>query len=96
MRRRVNPEQLASRKEHSPAELEIRIAEWKNERIAAKRRTKTMCLCTAIAYIVRSLRRNVAASRLPIAPFLAIRICFGFRASNFRFPAPPGCGLCAA
>lgn len=36
----MNPEQLASRKEHSPAELEIRIAEWKNERIAAKRRIK--------------------------------------------------------
>ena len=46
---------------------------------------------TAIVEIARSLQRNVADSRFPIAPFLAIRICFGFRASNFGFPAPPGC-----
>jgi hypothetical protein len=48
-------------------------------------------ICNAIGEIARSLRRNVAASRLPIAPFLAIRICFGFRASDFGFPAPPAC-----
>ena len=46
---------------------------------------------TAIVEIALSLQRNVADSRFPIAPFLAIRICFGFRASNFGFPAPPGC-----
>ena len=53
----------------------------------------TLPLCTAIVEIARSLRRNVAVSRLPIAPFLAIRICFGFRASDFGFPAPPRCAL---
>ena len=35
-------------------------------------------------------KKRCAASRLPIAPFLAIRICFGFRASDFGFPTPPG------
>ena len=30
------------------------------------------------------MRRNVAASRLPIAPFLPIRICFELRISDFR------------
>ena len=39
----------------------------------------------------RSLRGNVETSRLFIAPFLSIRICFGFRASDFVFPAPPRC-----
>ena len=49
--------------------------------------------CNAIVEIARRLRRNIAAFRLSIAPFLAIRICFGFRASDFGFPAPPGCVL---
>ena len=35
-------------------------------------------LCTAIVEIARSQRRNVAVSRLPIAPFPSIGICFGF------------------
>jgi hypothetical protein len=52
-----------------------------------------LVLCTAIVEIARRLRRNVAVSRLPIAPFLAIWICFGFRASDFGFPAPPDCAL---
>ena len=47
-------------------------------------RSRAHGLCTAIVEIALSLRRNVAVSRLPIAPFLAIRICFGFRASDFR------------
>ena len=52
-----------------------------------------LVICPAVVEIARSLRRKVTASRLPIAPFLAIRICFGFRASDFGFPAPPGCVL---
>jgi hypothetical protein len=40
-------------------------------------------ICNAIGEIARSLRRNVAASRLPIAPFPSIWICFGFRVSDF-------------
>ena len=56
-------------------------------------RSRAHGLCTAIVEIALSLRRNVAVSRLPIAPFLAIRICFGFRASDFGFPAPPRCAL---
>jgi hypothetical protein len=48
-------------------------------------------LCTAIVEIARSLRRNSAASHFPSCPFPSIRICFGFRASGFGFPAPPGC-----
>ena len=43
--------------------------------------------------IARRRRRNVAASRLPIAPFPSIRFCFGFRASDFGFPSPPACVL---
>jgi len=50
-------------------------------------------LCTAIDEIARSLRRNFASFRFPIGPFPSIRICFGFRASDFGFPAPPGCAL---
>ena len=52
--------------------------------------------CTAVIEIARSLRRGVAASRLSIAPFLSIRICFGLRPSDFGFPAPPRCASCAS
>ena len=68
-----------------PANSEIRC----NSREKAQEAQNIMLLCTAIVEIAGRRRRNVAAPRLPIAPFLSIRICFGFRGSNFGFPAPP-------
>ena len=58
-------------------------ASWEDSAIHGSGTPNSDCggrLCTAIVEIARSQRRNVAASRLPIAPFLSIRICFGFRA----------------
>ena len=90
----MNPEQLASRKEHSPAELEIRIAEWKNERIAAKRRKrriKATCFCTAIAYIVRSLRKKRRGFPFAYCPIPGNSDLF--RISSFGFQISGSAGL---
>ena len=51
-------------------------------------------LYTTIVEIARSRRRNSVAPRFSIRSFSSIWICFGFRISDFGFPALPCCVLC--
>ena len=64
-----------------------------NSREKAQAAQNIMLPCPAIVEIARRRRRNIAASRFPIAPFPSIRICFGFRASDFGFPPPSSCRI---
>jgi hypothetical protein len=53
-----------------------------------------LVLCTTIVQIARGLRRNFPAVIFNIPDFPSFGVCFGFRISDFGFPALPGCELC--